>query len=190
MELAQELAIPGVFLFRPRRFRDDRGYFEEVWKVSDITARTGSEYSFRQENFSSSSYGTLRGLHFQWAPHAQAKLVSIDVGEVIDVAVDLRPNSPTFGLHIAERLSAENRNMLLVPRGCAHGFIVLSNEARFRYRCDDEYAADHESGLNPYDPELNIDWCIPRDHHKIDPRDAAWPTLAEFKSKLTERVGV
>jgi dTDP-4-dehydrorhamnose 3,5-epimerase len=153
-------AIPGVWLIEPRVFDDARGYFFEAYKEDEFREKIG-EVHFIQENQSRSVQGVLRGLHYQAAPFTQAKLVRVILGRVLDVAVDLRQGSPTYGRHVAEELSAENKRQLFIPRGFAHGFHVLSEEAVFTYKVDNTYAPAYERSLRYDDPAFGIDWRIP-----------------------------
>lgn len=151
-----ELAIPDVKLIKPRRFDDDRGFFQQTYQRAQYVA-AGIDAVFVQDNWSRSSKGVLRGLHYQFE-HAQAKLVSVIQGEVFDVAVDMRRNSPTFGQWVGDRLSAENGYQLFIPKGFAHGFMVLSDTVDFMYKCDDFYAPGDEYGVIWNDPDIGIEW--------------------------------
>ena len=148
--------IPGVVIIEPTVFGDDRGYFMETYQIDDFAA-AGIDHPFVQDNESRSSRGVLRGLHFQ-KNHTQGKLVRVTLGEVYDVAVDCRPNSPTFGKWTGVTLSAENKKMFYIPEGFAHGFLVLSDEAEFCYKCTDFYHPGDEGGLAWNDPEIGIEW--------------------------------
>lgn len=158
MQLA-ETAIPEVLIIEPRVFGDARGFFMETWNARTF-AEAGLDLQFVQDNHSRSAAGTLRGLHYQ-IRHPQGKLVRVTVGEVFDVAVDLRRGSATFGRWVGERLSAENKRMLWVPPGFAHGFLVFSEAAEFQYKCTDFYAPEHERCIRWDDPDLAIDWPLP-----------------------------
>lgn len=158
-----ETEIAGVWIVEPRRFGDSRGYFMETFKKEEFESVVGP-VSFVQDNESFSSRGVLRGLHFQRGEWSQAKLVRVSQGMVLDVAVDLRGDSPTFGRHIAVELSAENARQLFIPRGFAHGFVVLSPQAQFQYKVDNVYAPQAEATLRYDDPTLAIDW-------RLDPAD-------------------
>lgn len=151
--------IEGVWVIEPKRFGDARGYFSETFKLEDFTAHVG-DVKFIQDNESFSSRGVLRGLHFQKGEFSQAKLVRVSQGTVLDVAVDLRKDSPTFGRHIAVELSHDNGRQLFIPRGFAHGFVVLSDVAQFQYKVDNVYAPQSEATLRFDDPQLDIDWRI------------------------------
>lgn len=154
-----ETAIKGVYIIEPRVFNDARGYFFESWQKASFEENIG-KVEFVQDNESKSSYGVLRGLHYQKGEHSQAKLVRVIKGKVLDVAVDLRKSSPTFGQHVMVELSDENRRQLFIPRGFAHGFLVLSEEAVFTYKCDNAYAPQSEASILFNDPQLDIKWPI------------------------------
>ena len=170
----EPLAIPGVLLITPPVFSDPRGFFVETYKRSAFAA-AGINEVFVQENHSSSERGVLRGLHFQRAPHAQSKLVRVVSGQVFDVAVDLRPDSPTSGQWVGVKLSEADRKLLFIPSWCAHGFCVLSDRAEVVYLTSTEYAPDHESGVMWNDPALAIDWPI--DNPVVSERDQRWPAF-------------
>lgn len=177
----QPTAIHDCFLLKPRVFEDPRGYFMETYSDRAFTAATGLKPRFVQDNQSYSHFGVLRGLHCQQGLHAQAKLVRVLQGEVLDVAVDLRPDSPTYGKVVTARLSAANFQQLYLPRGCAHGFVTLSKKALFAYKCDNFYHPPSESGLYYEDPFLGINWLLdPRDLI-VAPKDRELPTWAEFE---------
>lgn len=165
-----EQSISGVWIIEPQRYGDARGYFTESYKKEEFEKHIG-KVDFIQDNESLSSYGVLRGLHFQKGEYSQAKLVRVSQGRVIDVAVDLRRNSPTFGKHIAVELSQENGRQLFVPRGFAHGFIVLSEFAQFQYKVDNVYAPQAEATLRFDDPALGIEWPIPTNKLILSPKD-------------------
>lgn len=155
----KETAVQGVYVIEPRVFADSRGYFFESWKKGEFDAHIGP-IDFIQDNESQSTYGVLRGLHYQKGEFSQAKLVRVIKGRVLDVAVDIRRSSPTFGQHIMVELSDENKRQLFIPRGFAHGFLVLSPEAVFTYKVDNIYAPQAEAGIRWNDPTLNIQWPI------------------------------
>ena len=155
-----DTALKDCFIIEPTIFEDERGYFFESFNKKTFYEKTGLDIDFVQDNQSKSSYGVLRGLHFQRGDAAQAKLVRVLSGKVLDVAVDLRKDSPTFKKHISIELTAENKKQLFVPRGFAHGFVVLSDEAEFFYKCDNYYNKEAEGGVVYNDKELNIDWKI------------------------------
>ena len=167
-------AIDGVVIIEPRLFRDERGYFFESFSERDFCEQVRPVY-FVQDNESKSSYGVLRGLHFQKTPHAQSKLVRVIKGRVLDVAVDIRRGSPTFGRHVAVELTEENHRQFFIPRGFAHGFSVLSEEAIFQYKCDNYYAPQSEGALAWDDPELAIDWRIPADKVVLSEKTGTMP---------------
>ncbi|MGN0810595.1 MAG: dTDP-4-dehydrorhamnose 3,5-epimerase [Akkermansia muciniphila] len=152
--------IEGVYIIEPRIFRDARGYFFESYNAEEF-ARNGIDAVFVQDNQSQSSYGVIRGLHCQLGEHSQAKLVRVLQGRVLDVAVDIRPGSPTFGKHVSVELSAENQRQLFIPRHFLHGFSVLSETAVFAYKVDNLYCKESEFGIRYDDPEIGIDWKIP-----------------------------
>jgi dTDP-4-dehydrorhamnose 3,5-epimerase len=162
--------IQGVVIVEPKVFGDHRGYFFESFSEKDFAEAVG-EVKFVQDNESKSSFGVLRGLHFQKPPHAQAKLVRVVKGRVLDVAVDLRKGSPTFGKHVAVELTEENHRQLFIPRGFAHGFAVLSDEAVFQYKCDNYYAPQSEGSVLWNDPDLGIEWGIPSEDVMLSEKD-------------------
>lgn len=170
--------IPEVMIIEPRVFGDHRGYFFESFSERDFAAEV-REVRFVQDNESKSCYGVLRGLHFQKPPHAQSKLVRVVKGRVLDVAVDIRRGSPTFGKHVAVELSEENHRQFFIPRGFAHGFVVLSDEAVFQYKCDDFYAPECEGAVAWDDPELGIDWGIPMEDVILSEKDMKHPRLKD-----------
>lgn len=175
-----ETGFPGLILFEPNVIGDDRGYFFESYSLRDFH-RGGISVAFVQDNQARSGYGVLRGLHYQVAPYAQAKLVRMLEGEVLDVVVDLRPHSPTYGQSYSVVLSAENKRQLFVPRGFAHGYVVLSETAEFFYKCDNYYSRPHEGGLRYDDPALNIDWQIPAADIALSEKDRLWPKFGEHR---------
>lgn len=152
--------IPDVWILNPKVFADARGYFMETWREADFNAHIGHDVHFVQDNQSFSSRGVLRGLHYQQGAFSQAKLVRVLAGTVVDVAVDLRKDSPTFGKHVMVELSAENKKQLFIPRGFAHGFQVISEQALFTYKVDNIYAPQAERSIRYNDPTLNIAWPI------------------------------
>ncbi len=175
-----ETGMPGLVVFEPRVFEDSRGYFFESFNAQVFEA-AGINRPFVQDNQSRSSKGILRGLHYQLDPMSQGKLVRVIVGEVLDVAVDLRSGSPTFGKHFSILLSAENKKQLYIPRGFAHGFVVLSPTAEFFYKCDNFYSKEHDAGIRFDDPTLNIDWMMKQEDIQVSEKDKQLPTLAEAK---------
>ncbi|MBQ3171904.1 MAG: dTDP-4-dehydrorhamnose 3,5-epimerase [Mailhella sp.] len=170
--------IAGVYIVEPRVFEDVRGYFFESYNKAKFEA-AGLHYDFIQDNQSKSSYGTVRGLHFQKGEHAQGKLVRVLEGAVLDVAVDLRKGSPSYGKHVAVELSAENKRQLLIPRGFAHGFSVLSETAVFAYKCDNLYCKDAEGGIRFDDPALGIDWRVEKGKELLSDKDKDLPFFTE-----------
>jgi dTDP-4-dehydrorhamnose 3,5-epimerase len=177
-----ETEIKGVFIIEPKLFGDNRGYFFESFSQREFESVIGP-VTFVQDNQSKSSYGVVRGLHFQKPPHAQAKLVRVVKGKVLDVAVDLRKDSPTFGKYMAVELSDENHRQVFIPKGFAHGFSVLSEEAVFQYKCDEYYAPESEAAIAWDDQDLNIDWKVPAEDVVLSAKDRNHPTLKEFISK-------
>jgi len=174
-----ETGIKDLFIIEPKVFGDHRGYFLETYNQTTFKD-LGLNYNFVQDNESFSKYGTLRGLHFQKGEFTQAKLVRVLQGKVLDVAVDLRPASPTYGKHFSVELSEENKRLFIVPRGFAHGFVVLSETALFSYKCDNFYAPAHEGGLAYNDPRLGIDWIVPSEKLILSEKDLKNPNLAEL----------
>jgi len=167
--------LEGCIVLSPNIFSDDRGHFLESYKKILIDDFLGYEVEFVQDNESFSSKGILRGLHFQKGVYAQAKLVRVVQGAVLDVAVDLRLESPTYGQHFSIELSSENKKQLFIPRGFAHGFVVLSDTALFSYKCDNYYNKASESGIIYNDPTLNIDWKLPDDQLQLSEKDLQLP---------------
>ncbi len=172
--------IEGVYIIEPQVFEDERGYFFESWNKAKLKEQ-GIDYDFIQDNQSKSCFGTIRGIHFQKGQYAQAKLVRVLEGTVLDVTVDLRPDSETFGQHVAVELSAENKKQLMIPRGFGHGFSVLSPTAVFAYKCDNVYCKESEGGLLYSDPVLKIDWKVPEDKVILSEKDKHNPLLEEIK---------
>lgn len=170
--------IPGVVIIEPKVFGDDRGYFFESWSQKDFNEKV-RPVKFVQDNESKSCYGVLRGLHFQKGKDAQSKLVRVVKGRVLDVAVDIRKGSPTFGKHVAVELTEDNHRQFFVPRGFAHGFVVLSEEAVFQYKCDNLYAPQSEGALAWDDPDIGIDWGVPSDKIILSAKDKVHPRLKD-----------
>ena len=174
--------IEGLLILEPKIFGDSRGYFYESYNKQRFEEVTGLNINFVQDNQSKSCYGVLRGLHFQKPPYAQSKLVRCVKGQILDISVDIRKSSPTFGKYVAVELSEDNHRQLFIPHGFAHGFVVLSEEAIFQYKCDNFYHKESEGALAWNDPEINIDWTIPfedvilSDKDKVNPllKDAEW----------------
>ena len=173
--------IEGVFALRPRVFGDDRGYFFESFSQREFRRLSGLDLTFVQDNQSLSQYGVVRGLHFQKGEHSQAKLVRAVEGEILDVAVDIRPESPTFGRHVAMRLSADNFLQLFIPRGFAHGFAVLSPRAVVAYKTDNFYCKEAEGGILWNDPNLSIDWIVPDTDIILSEKDRLNPSLSSLR---------
>jgi dTDP-4-dehydrorhamnose 3,5-epimerase len=169
--------LEGCFIIEPKIITDDRGYFMESFNEKTFQKGIGQNIHFVQDNQSFSSKGVLRGLHYQVGEHAQSKLVRVLSGEVLDVAVDIRPNSKTFGQYVSVILSAENQNQFYVPRGFAHGFLVLSETATFFYKCDNFYNKESEGGVLYSDQEINIDWSLADSEFIISDKDKIQPTL-------------
>lgn len=174
-----ETEIPGVWIIEPKVFKDARGYFMEAFKQAEFEQNIG-EINFIQDNESCSSKGVLRGLHYQLAPYSQSKLVRVITGRVLDVAVDLRAGSPTFGKYVSVELSADNKRQFFIPQGFAHGFHVLSEEAVFTYKVDNPYTPSHERGLRFDDPAIGVDWGIAdMDAVNLSEKDKKAPLLSE-----------
>jgi dTDP-4-dehydrorhamnose 3,5-epimerase len=169
-----ETGIPGLVIIEPRVFGDERGYFLESYNTEKYL-EVGINCQFVQDNESMSKYGVIRGLHYQLNPYSQSKLVRAIKGKVIDVAIDLRKNSPTFGKSYSIELSEENKLQFFIPKGFAHGFSVISEMAIFSYKCDSLYNPSKERGINPLDPTLNINWKIEKDREIISSKDMATP---------------
>jgi len=178
-----ETPIPDHFVFEPKIFEDARGYFFESFN-SALFAERNINVNFVQDNQSKSTYGVLRGLHYQLNPFAQAKLVRVISGEVLDVAVDIRQNSPTYGQHFSILLSAENKKQLYIPRGFAHGFIVVSETAEFFYKCDNYYSKEHDAGIIYNDPTLKIDWRLETDKILVSEKDKNLPEFIASKNNF------
>ena len=178
-----ETQIKDLIIIEPRVFTDNRGYFFESYNQK-IMENSGLKYNFIQDNQSFSTFGTIRGLHLQTGEYAQAKLVRVIQGEVLDVAIDLRPNSETFGKSYSIKLSGENHKQFLIPRGFAHGFSVLSETAVFSYKCDNLYNKESEAGIKYDDSELAIDWKVPQDKVKVSEKDLLLPSFDSYKQGL------
>ena len=171
--------IPDVIIIEPTVHGDHRGYFVETFRADKLEDFLGYKLNFGQDNESKSSKGVLRGLHYQLAPHAQTTLVRVISGRVLDVAVDIRRNSPTFGQHVAVELTADNKKQLLVPRGFAHGFVVLEDDTIFAYKVDNYYSPECDRGIAFNDPALNIDWILKTEEVKRSAKDTTQPKLNE-----------
>jgi len=177
----KETNIPDLLVVEPTVYDDERGYFYECFNLlryKDLNL----PYNFVQDNMSWSKKGVLRGLHFQKPPNAQSKLVCVLKGEVLDVVVDIRTSSPTYLQSYKQVLSEENKKQILIPKGFAHGFVVLSEDALFYYKCDAPYHAESDAGIRYDDPQLNIDWQVPENSIITSPKDLLLPTLETFKS--------
>jgi dTDP-4-dehydrorhamnose 3,5-epimerase len=180
----EETKLKGCFIIYDSVFADSRGYFFESFNKQKFDSLAGTNVTFVQDNQSKSTRGVLRGLHFQQGEHAQAKLVRVIQGSVLDVAVDLRKESPTFGEYVAIELTADNHLQFFIPRGFAHGFLVLSNTAIFFYKCDNFYNKASEGGLIYNDPTVNIDWKIDASELLLSEKDSILPTFNEIKDKV------
>lgn len=176
--------IPDLKILEPRVFEDNRGYFFESYNQATFQ-HNGIDIEFVQDNQSSSSYGVIRGLHYQLPPHAQTKLVRVLYGKILDVVLDIRQGSPTFGQHYAIELSADNKRQLLVPRGFAHGFSVLSETAIVLYKCDGFYNKESDAGVLYNDPALNIDWKIPAGKAIVSEKDRILPLFKDCRNTFT-----
>lgn len=174
--------IDGALIVEPKVFGDSRGYFFESFNANEFKAKTGLDITFVQDNESMSGYGVMRGLHFQRPPFAQSKLVRCVRGKVLDVAVDIRKGSPTYGKHVAVELTEDNHRQFFIPKGFAHGFAVLSETAVFQYKCDNFYAPQADGGISILDSSLGIDWGIPFDKAVLSDKDTKHPLLKDFDS--------
>ena len=172
-------SIADVIIIEPTVHGDHRGYFVETFRADKLEEFLGYKLNFTQDNESKSSKGVLRGLHYQLAPYAQTKMVRVISGRVLDVAVDIRRNSPTFGQHVAVELSAENKKQILIPRGFAHGFVVLEDDTIFAYKVDNYYSPECDRGIAFNDPALNIDWMLKTEELKLSDKDTKQPKLNE-----------
>lgn len=172
--------IEGLYIIEPQVFGDARGYFFESFNAERFLAQTGVEVTFVQDNESRSRRGVLRGLHFQREPYAQAKLVRVVQGRVLDVAVDIRPESPTFGRYVAVELSGENHRQLFIPKGFAHGYVVLDDDTVFQYKCDEFYHPASEGGIAWNDPQIGIEWPLTESEIILSDKDLKHPTLKEL----------
>lgn len=180
--------IEGVLIIEPKVFGDARGYFLESFNAKEFAEKTGLNINFVQDNESMSSYGVMRGLHFQRPPFTQSKLVRCVKGAVLDVAVDIRKGSPTYGKHVAVELTEENHRQFFVPRGFAHGFAVLSETAVFQYKCDNFYAPQADGGISILDGSLGIDWRIPTERALLSEKDTKHALLKDFDSPFDYNV--
>ena len=179
--------IDAILILEPKIFKDQRGYFFESWNRMAFAA-AGIRMDFLQDNESKSQYGVLRGLHYQAAPYTQAKLVRVIQGTVLDVAVDIRKGSPTYGKHVAVKLTEDNHRQFFIPRGFAHGFSVLSETAVFQYKCDNFYHPEADGGISILDDSLGIDWKIPTEHANLSEKDTKHQMLKDFDSPFDYNV--
>ncbi|MDY5968512.1 MAG: dTDP-4-dehydrorhamnose 3,5-epimerase [Bacteroidales bacterium] len=182
---AKETVIKGVFVIQPKVYGDARGYFFESWSQRDFDQAIGHHVEFCQDNESLSHRGVLRGLHFQKPPHAQSKLVRCVMGKVLDVAVDIRKGSPTYGQHVAALLTGENHCQFFIPKGFAHGFSVLSDTALFQYKCDEFYHPESEGAIAWDDAQLAIDWQLTQEEILLSEKDMQHPAFSNFESPFT-----
>ncbi len=181
----KKTAIDGVLIVEPKVFGDERGYFFESFNEREFLEKSGLDVHFVQDNESRSCYGVVRGLHFQRPPYAQSKLVRVVVGEVLDVAVDIRQGSPTYGHYVAVRLTADSHRQFFLPQGMAHGFSVLSDVAVFQYKCDQFYEPSSEDAIAWDDPQLAIDWMVDKERVILSEKDKNHICLKDFSSPFT-----
>ena len=177
-------SIPDVMLIKPTKITDDRGYFAETFRKDLFEKEIGYKVDFLQDNESKSTKGVLRGLHYQIPPYMQAKLVRVISGSVLDVALDIRKSSPTFGKHVSAKLTEENMHQLFIPRGFAHGFVVLSDSAIFSYKVDNKYAANYDKGIFYADKDLDIDWHFEEKDLKLSKKDINQAPFSDFNDNL------
>ena len=170
--------LPGLLIIEPKVFEDERGYFFESFRQDKIKSQN-PQLIFNQDNQSKSSYGVIRGLHYQLSPYAQTKLIRVITGKILDIVVDIRKNSPTFGKHYSIELSSDNKKQFLIPQGFAHGFSVLSKFAEIIYKCDNYYNKESERGINYNDPTLNIDWKIDKGKAIVSAKDNVLPNIGQ-----------
>lgn len=180
----QQTSINGLVVIEPKLIHDNRGYFFEAYNAADFKAN-GIACDFVQDNQSRSHYGVIRGLHYQLNPHAQAKLVRVVKGSILDIAVDIRKGSPTYGQHFAIELSEENHKQLFIPAGFAHGFSVLSGEAMVMYKCDQFYNKESEAGIRFNDEHLAIDWRVPTDKQIVSDKDLQLPSFDQCQNNFS-----
>ena len=185
---AEETILKDCWLVEPHVIEDERGFFFESFNSEKFQTATGIEFHTLQLNQSGSSKGVLRGIHFQNSPKAQAKLISCSEGEVLDVAVDLRKNSPTFGQHFSVVLSSENKKQLYIPKGMGHGFLVLSDYARLMYQVDEVYSPEHDTGIRYNDPSLNIDWGMTKEDLLLSEKDINLPFFEESAFNFADQL--
>lgn len=179
-------AIDGLLIIEPRIFGDARGYFFESFNANEFAEKTGLQVNFVQDNESMSRYGVLRGLHFQQPPYAQSKLVRVVKGRVLDVAVDIRKGSPTYGKYVSVELTEDNHRQFFISKGFAHGFAVLSDEVIFQYKCDSFYAPQSEGAIAWNDPDINVDWQLPADKVLLSEKDSHHPFLRDLQSPFSK----
>lgn len=182
--------IPGVLIIEPKVFGDDRGYFMESFNAREFAEKTGVDITFVQDNESKSRFGVLRGLHFQLPPYSQSKLVRVVKGKVLDVAVDIRKGSPTYGKYVTCEMTEENKRQFFVPKGFAHGFCVLSDEAIFQYKCDDFYHPEAEGAIAWDDPDVAIQWPLVAEKLILSEKDKHHPNLKDFDSPFDINVNL
>lgn len=187
--LIQKTNVEGLVIIEPRLFKDERGYFFESFSQREFEEKV-HKVNFVQDNESMSSYGVLRGLHFQKPPFEQSKLVRVVKGRVLDVAVDIRKGSPTYGEHVAVELSEDNHLQFFIPKGFAHGFAVLSEVAVFQYKCDNYYTPQADGGISILDEGIGIDWKIPADKAILSEKDTKHPLLGDFESPFEYGMGL
>jgi len=173
--------IPDIILIKPTVLEDNRGYFVETFRQDLLEEAIGYKVNFIQDNESKSTKGVLRGLHYQLPPYSQVKLVRVIDGRVLDISVDIRKSSPTFGQHVAVELTGVNKHQLFIPDGFAHGFVLLSDSATFSYKVNNYYAPEHDRGIAFDDKDLAIDWKLPYEHLQVSDKDKSNPTLANAK---------
>ena len=183
----KETSIEGVFVIEPKVFGDERGYFLESFNAKEFAEKTGVDVTFVQDNESKSKYGVLRGMHFQLPPYTQSKLVRVVKGKVLDVVVDIRKGSPTYGKYEMCELTEENHRQFFVPKGMAHGFVVLSEEAIFQYKCDEFYHPEVEGAIAWNDPDIAINWPVPTKDVLLSEKDKRHPFIKNFNSPFSLR---
>ena len=176
--------IPDIVMLKPTIYNDNRGYFTETYRQDLLEDFVGYKIHFVQDNLSKSNLGVLRGLHYQLPPFSQAKLVKVTQGRALDVVIDIRRESPTFGEHISTELTCENQHQLFIPRGFAHGFLALTESVEFVYKVDNYFSKDHERGISFSDKQLNIDWKMPNNKLKISEKDKQLPSLDMIEKKF------
>lgn len=184
----KKTSIEGVLIIEPKVWGDDRGYFFESFNVREFAEKTGLNITFVQDNESKSRYGVLRGLHFQLPPYTQSKLVRVVKGRVLDIAVDIRKGSPTYGKWVSCELTEDNHRQFFVPKGMAHGFCVLSEEAVFQYKCDDFYHPEAEGGIAWDDPDIAVQWPIQAEDISLSERDKHHPCFGDFISPFRNKL--